>query len=180
MLIIVKPEQIKQAEQFSTDCVPTTNYAIRGQRNNTKIKNDIFVGKLGEWAVYNALKPHFPDLKEPDHNIYKGRKKSHGADLETEDGAYKFAIKTQSMDSLEKYGNSYLLEKDSVAKFKNQLFVVCIHLGEGRILINGLFTFAEFTENPGEPKLAWLRSKAAFYVEDILVSKIKQNKLIVD
>jgi hypothetical protein len=56
-------------------------YAQRNQNNESKVKNDIYIGKLAEFAVYNYLLSKGKIVSAPDIMIYESKKKSYDADL---------------------------------------------------------------------------------------------------
>ena len=56
-------------------------YADRNQSGKDKIKQDIYIGKMAEYAVYNYLAKNGKDVTPPDIMIYNKHDKSFGADL---------------------------------------------------------------------------------------------------
>jgi hypothetical protein len=173
MIIKLKPPVIEKCIKFSEECVETNKYyASRGQKNLEKIKNDILVGKLGEWAAYQLLKEQGIEVGEPDLAIYKGGAKSHSADLEG--SGHKFSVKTQTLKSVELYGMSWLMEKKALSKFEGHKVVLCLQLADDTILIQNIVKFEDMMAVQKEPKLTYLTSKAAFYYQDLLCDFIKK------
>lgn len=171
MLIKLKKDILAKCKEFSEVCAETNKYyASRGQANLEKIKSDIFVGKLGEWASYELLKSKGYEVSAPDMEIT--RKKSHDADLSTH--LIKFSVKTQSLGSVRKYGMSWLMEKNSLKKFKDHYVILCMQISDQEILVQNIVKFSDMLAVQGEPKLAYLTSKAAFYYEDIICDKLKE------
>lgn len=68
---------------FSNEVYHTNKemYASRNQTSETKVKADIYIGKMAEFAVFNYLVSKGKDCSAPDILIYEGNKKSYDADL---------------------------------------------------------------------------------------------------
>jgi len=172
MLITINDKSLSDIKKFSEECVGTNKYySSRGQSNVAKITSDIFTGKCGEFAAYQLLLSKFEDATPPDLEIYIGRRKSHSADLTA--GGFKFSVKTQSMDSIRKYGMSWLMEKTSLPKFDGHHVILCLELEPGIILIQNIVKFGAMLAVQAEPKLKHLKSKCAFYYDDILLGGIE-------
>jgi len=164
-----------ECESFSIACSKTTSYYIaRGQTNSNKRQLDAYYGKLGEWAAFSLLCERFEKVSPPSHEIFTGRNKSHSADLIADN--ISFSVKTQTLESAKKYGISWLMEKNSIAKFKDQYFILCLVLAPNLILVQNIMSFEEMCNVQDIPKLAHLTSKAAFYYNDLLLNKIKELK----
>ena len=171
MLIVVKPEIVKLVEAFAAECVGTNKYyASRGQSNVEKITADITTGKLGEWAAYELLLSKFPDATKPDLEISRGGKKSHSADLVA--GGHSFSVKTQSLESVKKYGMSWLMEKNSLDKFTGHYVILCMEIEKNCILIQNVVQFSDMLACQAEPRLKHLKSKCAFYYNDMMLKEI--------
>jgi len=172
MLIQLSSEVTEKCMSFAQECVHTNKYyASRGQANVDKIINDIFVGKCGEWASYEFLKLHYDNIQLPDLAIYRGGKKSHSADLMSNDVL--FSVKTQSLESVKLYGMSWLMEKSSLPKFLNHNVVLCLEISFGQILIQNIVPFADMLLVQAEPRLKHLKTKCAFYYSDMLKKNIR-------
>lgn len=113
----VKVEVIKiskldrmRCEDFANEQIDTSinHYKKRKQGNRDKIIQDIVTGKLGELAAHRLLKRHGIHAKEPDFNIYIGRKKSFDADITWKGN--NFHCKSQTEESANKYGTSWILQ----------------------------------------------------------------------
>jgi len=172
MLIELDQITIDKCMKFALECVGTNKYyASRGQSNVDKITNDIFVGKCGEFASYFLLKSKFKDVIEPDVEIYRGGRKTHSADLEAD--GFKFSVKTQTLDSVKLYGMSWLMEKTAVPKFEGHHFILCLEVERGCILIQNVVEYNDIVSVLAEPRLKHLKSKCAFYYNDIILNKVK-------
>lgn len=84
-------------------------YRFRGKSKYDKILSDIKTGAMGEWGVYYKLLSCGYDASEPDMDIYSDKCKSYNCDLEL--GDVRIHVKSQSLDSCSRYGNSWLVQK---------------------------------------------------------------------
>ena len=107
----LKPRDLEKAKNFAEARLEKSidQYSRRGQTNIDKIKYDITIGALGEIGIYRMLKRLGIKVSPPDFNIYEAKNKSYDADLHDKDG-YRFHCKSQSRDSADTYGNSYILQ----------------------------------------------------------------------
>lgn len=116
----------KICEHFA-DKVFVTNkdeYAKRKQFNSSKIKNDILLGKLGEWGVYFMyLSKGRSNINTPDMSVYSHQKKSFDPDLYW--GLFNLHIKSQSLDSATRYGDSWIFQaKDPLFGYSNEYDII--------------------------------------------------------
>lgn len=108
--LTLTPEMIAKASEFAKNSVATNadRYAGRNQFNVLKIEKDIMIGKLGEETVYQLLSPKFPDLENPDYQIYAPGDKSWSPDLLGKN--YKLAVKSQDIMQSYSYGESFVFQ----------------------------------------------------------------------
>jgi hypothetical protein len=171
MLIKIAQETIDKCTAFAQECAQTNKYyASRGQANLDKIVQDIITGKLGEFAAYELLSSKFSDTTLPDLEIYRGGRKSHSADLTA--GGHNFSVKTQSFESIKRYGVSWLMEKSSLPKFEGHYVILCVQLENNCILIQNVVQFSDMLAVQAEPRLKHLKSKCAFYYNDMMLKDI--------
>jgi hypothetical protein len=109
-------------------------YARRKQVNEDKIKHDIMLGKLAEFGVYFIyLEQGKTNITAPDLNIYSAKNKSFDPDLRW--GMYNLHIKSQTLQSSERYGDSWVFQsKDPAVNSPNEydIFIgTCITYEEG-------------------------------------------------
>lgn len=174
MLIKISPSIIEKCTTFAQECAQTNKYyASRGQANLDKIVQDIITGKLGEFAAYELLSSRFDDTTLPDLEIYRGGRKSHSADITA--GGHNFSVKTQSLESVKKYGMSWLMEKTSLPKFEGHQVIMALELERGSILIQNIVPFEQMLSVQGEPRLKHLKSKCAFYYDAILLNNLGEK-----
>lgn len=108
----ISQDIIKLCEHFAEKCHITNidAYYNRNQKNSTKIKRDVFIGKVAEFGVYYILLEHgIPDITFPDINIYQSNKKSFICDLKTNKN--NLHIKTQTKEFSKTFGESWLFQK---------------------------------------------------------------------
>lgn len=94
-------------------------YTYRGEKNLSKMEEDIIIGTLGEYAVYNYCKKKGYKCSRPDLKIYEKRRKSFDADLTCgiDSKETKIHVKSQSVKSVKRYGQSWLFQRsDSLVK----------------------------------------------------------------
>lgn len=95
-------------------------YAYRGEKNLSKMEEDIIIGTLGEYAVQNYFKSKGLKCSRPDVKIYEKRRKSFDADLKAVNfynENINVHVKSQSLKSVKKYGLSWLFQRnDSLVK----------------------------------------------------------------
>jgi hypothetical protein len=160
---------VKLCEHFAEKCYLTniSKYQRRNQFDPLKIKNDIFVGKMAEFAIYFIfLDRGIKDISIPDLKVYDKRFKSFDADLKTE--KINLHIKTQDLQSSLKYGISWVFQKeDSLVKnpkdndyfigtqFDNNTFEV-------KIMLPKYVKNLKFDE----PRLKKLSSKTCVYLDN--------------
>ncbi len=128
MQIKIRHEQYKRAIQFANDRIDKSKalYNYRGESKVSKMIEDIVVGTVGEFAVAKYLRQQGLDCSRPDLKIYEAKRKSFEQDLLAlkvlqEDPIkckqFKIHVKSQSVASSKRYGNSWLLQKsDKVTK----------------------------------------------------------------
>lgn len=114
--IIFTQDIMLRVNEFA-DAIDTSFYATRNQFDNKKRKRDQITGKLGEFAVYLFLKDKYPDLTEPDCNIYEKKNKTWDFDLKAKD--INIHVKTQDYASSLKYSLSWTFQKNDKEIFKS-------------------------------------------------------------
>jgi hypothetical protein len=170
-LKFLSSDVVKMCEHFAENCYKTNadEYQRRNQKNLNKIKKDIALGKMAEFAVYFIfLEKGISDISIPDLNIYGYKNKSFERDLKCKN--YNFHIKTQSLESALKFGESWMFQKkDPVIENpqKNDYFIgtqINEDTFETKILLSKPILELKF----GEPKLQKLISKTCIYLKDNL------------
>jgi hypothetical protein len=107
MQYTISDEVLSKVYKFSNE-INTSFYSSRNQFNNDKRKRDQVVGKLGEFGVYNYVSAKFPDLSQPDLNIYEVRKKSWDFDLKASN--LNLHVKSQDVNQGKRYGVSWIFQ----------------------------------------------------------------------
>lgn len=91
--------------QFAKDVINSNMdaYANRNQADFIKVFNDLVIGKVCEFVVYNELGTSYPDLK-----VYAKKDKSFDADLTLDD--YKIHVKSCRKKSI--FGESWVFQEE--------------------------------------------------------------------
>ena len=110
MRVLVKKKYFDICKKFAEESYPTHkhHYAKRNQFNKEKIIEQITIGKLSEFAVYQVLSEKYPDITPPDVNVYERNKKSFDFDMKAKD--INLHIKGQLGDSAKQYGQSWIFQ----------------------------------------------------------------------
>jgi len=173
---------IKKCEDFTKKrCGDIDLYKKRG---NFK-PEDILAGSMGEYATTLALRRRGIAASLPDFCIYKGRQKSYKADLSCNKNEYH--VKSQTTDSRDKYGNSWLLQRTDPMlkdpKDNEYLIFTNVDIDKATVEILGCVKVKDIIDNDliGECKVNWFRkTKVALYWDDIKekLSKAKHQSLL--
>jgi hypothetical protein len=128
MLITLDDDIQRICSEFANKVVSTNidKYAERNQTDIQKIINDIYVGKVAEYAVYKLLVSRGKSVKEPDVEVYSAKKKSFSADLT--DGTLQFHVKCMKKEAAERYGLSWSFQmEDPLIRRPNEsdVLVLC-------------------------------------------------------
>jgi hypothetical protein len=170
--IKLEKDIVEKVNNFA-DSINTDFYSTRGQSNTDKKKNDQQVGKLGEYGIYFYLKSQGFDVSEPDCKIYKAREKSWSPDLKVIDISADIHVKSQSFSSGERYGISWLFQKNDKHIFntdtKNQ-YVAFVSVDNDECYVKNIVELQDLHNEKlfKEPKLDYLKNnKVAVYFKDI-------------
>lgn len=101
---------IRDVECFADEQIDTVleHYKGRQQFNIVKMRNDIIVGKLGEFAVYYFLIHSGRECTKPDLTIYPSEEKRFNSDLVS--GRLKICVKSQSVEQAGIFGLSWIFQ----------------------------------------------------------------------
>ena len=155
----------KRCRDFAEACVDTNidAYKRRNQGNRDKIIEQIYTGKLGEFAVHTVL-----GCGEPDLQIYAKKQKSYSADLIH--GGYSIHVKSQSKESSDKYGTSWSFQigdKMIVTPKEDDLVALCVQQGVD-VQFYGFFPMTVVVPILAEPVVHQLRHvKRVLYWKDL-------------
>lgn len=112
MSIKIPPSVISKANTFAKAVANTVTYSDSNQSQKQKIREDHFISKIGEEAVYRAFKLFTENITKPDYTIYTGNNKSWDCDLIVDD--IQVAVKTQKSSSAAKYGLSWTFQDSQI------------------------------------------------------------------
>jgi len=164
-------EHLQKADEFA-NAVNTSLYARRNQWDADKRKLDSKIGKLGELAVYETLKPTISDLSYPDFAIYTAKQKSWDYDLKAKD--INLHVKCQNVVQAQRYGESWIFELTDKHIFKeytenDYVAFVTVDLVKGEGNLKSILKVSDLHKKAlfKKPKLDKLVSKAAVYYTDI-------------
>lgn len=156
---------------FAEQCYETNKdeYHNRNQFNKSKIILDIIIGKLGEIGVYNYLTKEKQWLcKYPDFKIYSKENKNFDSDICSD--KYNIHVKSQSLNSAEKFGESWQFQKKDKLTYnpeKNDLIFLTI-ISEKIVEIKKIVLALDIISKYKEPILEKLKhTKKTLYLKDI-------------
>ena len=134
---------------------------------------DILCGALGEMAVYTLLRTQDIPVNKPDLTIHEATDKSFKADLF--DGTNHYHVKSQTIESVKKYGTSWLLQRTDPLLNKDlenhYLVLTVVDYKSGEVDIYGVIDINLILQKKllGECKLEWFaKTKVAIYWSDIV------------
>ena len=160
----------REAKQFATKR-GEQNLALYEKRGGFK-KEDLISGAMAELAVFRLLKDAGIKVGKPDFTIHATRTKSYDADLT--DGVHKFHVKGQTLESKERYGASWIMQRtDPIINKPERMhyLVPCtVDIYTGRVEIYGILSIMSLVDQGciGECKLEWFRkTKVALYLDHI-------------
>lgn len=178
MLIKLTPEDAAKCYEFASK-IDTGFYATRGQLNNTKRIRDQFCGKIGELAAYRYFQSKGIELSQPDFEIYGRNKKSWDYDMKGD--GINLHCKSQLVEQGNRYGISYIFENTDKHIFKeysanDYVCFVSVNLEKKEAEIRAVVKLQDLHDKKlfALPKLAYLRTKAAVYYDDLKKS-LKDN-----
>ena len=145
-------------------------YSYRGEKNKSKMLDDIIIGCLGEWGAYKFLNDKGIKVKKPDMNIYEKKRKSFSADLFNDE--YSFHVKSQSEVSRKRYGSSWLLQRSDkiISDPGDGEYFLLTSVVDKEVEILACIFIADIVNNNlwGECKVPYYRhSKVALYLDDL-------------
>ena len=174
-IIEIKQEWKEICRTFANEVNGTTNYSDSNQPRSQRVLKNHYDGKISEFAVSEAFGTEPPDVK-----IYKGKQKSWDADLNA--GQEQYAVKSQTLDSFQRYSPSMTFQngwkrKDKILSEPDAPVIYCLLL-EDRALVSPIFRIKELVFGP--PKLEKLAGeKTVAYLEKSHPELIKQARGII-
>ncbi len=108
-LIAPSPYQERLCTLFASEVFHTNKdmYASRNQSIESKVRSDIYLGKLAEFAVFNYLISKGKVCSAPDITIYEAKQKSYDADLYVNKTS---PLHVKSCIESKGYGNSWVFQ----------------------------------------------------------------------
>lgn len=117
--VIIDYETKKKCVEFGRSVQVTTPYSDTGQTDKNQVAFDHMIGKIAEFAVYEAL--HGLGVTAPDMEIYQKDDKGWGCDLSLPSGisigvksqsSHKAMLLSNCVTDLDKMGPSWLFQAD--------------------------------------------------------------------
>jgi hypothetical protein len=150
-------------------------YKERNQTDLSKIKKDIYIGKLAEYAVFNHYNNNlgFDSVTEPDITIYSAKNKSYDADIVAihDSVEYKMHIKSQQINQADRFGLSWSFQKNDPLVFNPipyDYIVPCLVLSDKRVRIYKPVKAKDIKGKYKKPKIERLQAtKVVLYGKDI-------------
>lgn len=179
-IINIEKKWISDATDFAEKSISTNinKYISRNQPNIKKGMNDNRVGKIGEEVVYNYLVKIMPEITKPDYIVYKVKNKSWEKDLRDIATNVKIGVKTQTKQSAERYGQSWVFQNEDKGingndkiDIENYIAFVLIDLDNKVGMIQGIVKVPWLHEKElfKPMKLAYLQNnKKAVYYDDLM------------
>jgi hypothetical protein len=161
--IIPLDDDVRQSREFASKA-NVRIYLGRARITEEKARNDIFIGKIAEFAVARSI----PGCSMPDVTIHE--KPNWGADLKLPDGT-KVHVKTQSVEQGLKYGTSWIFErKDRGVKSKKPgIGAFCVTNADGSVNIHAIVPVQYLHDNElFKPTKLKFKDKVAIYAEDLV------------
>jgi hypothetical protein len=145
-------------------------YMRRAPTDKLKIHSDLLAGIIGEYGAYEYLKSIGIAVKKPDLALYTVGKKSFNADLAGE--SVKFHVKSQTSESVRRYGHSWVLQKTDpmLSKPSSTEYLLFTEVSGNEITILGIANVKEMVDNGlvGVCKVPmFAKTKVALYLEDL-------------
>lgn len=179
---ILTPEIISKCEQFARASAPTNMSALnrRGQSNPEAIIRQIKTGKSGEVCVHEIVSKDYPNLSEPDFNVYEKKDKSWSPDLQDLVTGFRLGVKSQEMESALQYYESWVFQFNDGKKFDCDTEVFGNDLDPNHyvtfVLVN---TPKKVSQIRAIVKVQWLHDKELFQPMALQKFKSTNNKLAV-
>jgi hypothetical protein len=167
----LSPDIINLCKNFAENCYWTNapEYERRNQNNPEKIKQDIAFGKIAEFGVYFILlEKGMRHITIPDTNIYNHKSKSFEADLKCE--RFYFHIKTQTVKSALKFGESWMFQKKDpiVTSPKSYDYFIGTQLNENDFEVKIMLSKKVMDLKFEDPVLEKLKTKTCIYLKSNL------------
>lgn len=169
-LLAIGDDQIRECYSFAEASYSSSldKYSRRNQSNHDKIKNDIYLGKVAEYAMYNYYVSRGFKVSVPDVEVYDARGKSFDADLTLySDMDYKIHVKSHFIGSV--FPTSWVFQKeDPLVKHPKEYDIIALcninSVGQGECIIDRALNMGGLYRPLMKKSLA---SKTSIYLEDL-------------
>ncbi len=183
MIININDYTRRKCSKFAKERIKTSAglYKFRGETNEKKMIEDVMIGTMAEYAVYNYIKDLGYKCTKPDLRHYKPRNKSFSADLKAESVFVDTKtlewqdalvhVKSQGIKSAKAYGASWLFQKeDKIFRGDKDEEFLAFCLVDGKdIELQAIVKIKDVKKLLKEPKVwRYKDTKVALYLDDVL------------
>lgn len=177
------PAILEKCTEFAKASAPTNMSALsrRGQTNPETIMRQIKTGKSGEICVHEIVSKTYPNLSEPDFNIYINKKdKSWNPDLNDPITGFTLGVKSQEQEQALLYNESWVFQFNAGKKFDCDKEIFGEDIDDNRyvafVLVN---TPKKTAQIRAIVKVKWLHEKNLFQPMALKKFNATSNKLAV-
>lgn len=169
-LLGISEDQLQGCYSFAEASYSSSldKYSRRNQSNCNKIKNDIYLGKVAEYAMYNYYVSRGFKVSVPDVQVYDAKSKSFDADLTLySDMEYKIHVKSHFIGSV--FPTSWVFQKEDplvIHPKEYDIIALCNidSIGQGNCVIDRALNMRELYRPLMKKSLT---SKTSIYLEDL-------------
>lgn len=176
----ISKEIFEKCVKFGLDSAPSSSdkYARRNQSDPIKIAKDIRNGKIAEEMAYAKVVDKYPNLSQPDFNIYTKKDKSWDPDLKDADSSIRVAVKSQDIESALHYGESWVFQFGNGGKYDCDTGIFGKSIDPDHYVCFVLLNVAKRVGSlRGIVKVQWLHDKKLF--KSMQKQNLQGNKVAV-
>jgi hypothetical protein len=180
--LTIHDDILAKCDEFSLKSAPTNLSALsrRGQYNIDAIKRQIKTGKIAETLVYSEISKDYPDLTEPDFNIYTKKNKSWAPDLKDKQSNLRLAVKAQEYESSLQYHESWVFQFNGGKNYDCDKEVFGENIADNNYVA---FVLLNTPKRTGQIRaivaIKWLHDKKLFQPMALRKFNVTNNKLAV-
>lgn len=183
MKITINDYTSRKCSTFAKERIKTSAglYKYRGETNMDKMVEDVKIGTMAEYAVFNYVKQLGFKCTKPDLKHYKAKDKSFSADLKADKVFVDektlewrdalIHVKSQGTKSAKAYGSSWLFQKqDKIFRGeKDEEFLAFCIVDKRDVELQAIVKVKDVKKLLKEPKVwRYKDTKVALYLDDVL------------
>jgi hypothetical protein len=178
MIVTLNQETYERCKEFAEKRIDMSKslYAYRGEQNKQKMIEDIIIGSMGEFGVFEYLKSKKIEVSLPDLTIYENKRKSFSADMQND--VHCFHVKSQTQNSISRYGHSWLFQRsDKIISSQDEKdIIVLTSVNELEVTIHATIYAKDMIWS--ECKVPYYRhTKVAIYLDQLIEADVKLDIL---